>query len=240
MIFEVFTYLGYLAAVTGNILLGTAAVVPPIRELVLTMESAASVDYLSNGRLILGLASGDRPVEYPLFGRDFENRVAAFREQVELLRLWRGGKLPDEIEVLPRLQSHLPLLVAGLEQQAPEWLGKHLDGWLAYPGTPEDHVHRAGLWRNVAGEKPYISFIHLDLAEHPDALMQRHRFGVRIGCNGLIEELHAMHETGVRHIALHFRRNQRPLKKLFMKSPIRCRPISIRIRQWLDSRPVAF
>lgn len=212
-VFEVFTYLGYLAAATERILLGTAAVVLPIREPVLTMKSAASVDYLSNGRLILGVASGDRPVEYPLFGRDFERRGAAFREQIELLRLWRGGKLPDEIEVLPRPQAPLSLLVAGLAQQAPEWVGQHMDGWLAYPGTPEDHVRRVGLWRNVAGDKPYISFIHLDLAEHPDALMQRHRFGVRVGRYGLIEELHAMREAGVQHIGLHFRRNQRPLKE---------------------------
>lgn len=212
-VFEVFTYLGYLAAATERILLGTAAVVLPIREPVLTMKSAASVDYLSNGRLILGVASGDRPVEYPLFGRDFESRGATFREQIELLRLWRGGKLPDEIEVLPRLQAPLSLLVAGLAQQAPEWVGQHMDGWLAYPGTPEDHVRRVGLWRNVAGDKPYISFIHLDLAEHPDALMQRHRFGVRVGRNGLIEELHAMREAGAQHIGLHFRRNQRPLKE---------------------------
>jgi alkanesulfonate monooxygenase SsuD/methylene tetrahydromethanopterin reductase-like flavin-dependent oxidoreductase (luciferase family) len=62
-VFETFSYLGYLAAVTNNILLGTAAVVLPLREPVLTMKSAATVQQLSNGRLLLGAASGNRPVE---------------------------------------------------------------------------------------------------------------------------------------------------------------------------------
>lgn len=212
-VFEVFTYLGYLAGVTERILLGTAAVVLPIREPVLTLKSAASVDRLSNGRLLLGVASGDRPVEYPLFGRDFERRGENFREQIAMLRDWRGTRLPEEIEIVPRPQAPLPLLVAGLAQQRPEWVGANMDGWLAYPGTPEDHVRRVAMWRQVAGDKPYVSFIHLDLAEHPNALMQRHRFGARVGRNGLIAELRAMREAGVQHIGLHFRRNQRPLEE---------------------------
>ena len=212
-VFELFTYLGYLAAATERILIGTAAVVLPIREPILTMKSAASVEYLSNGRLILGVASGDRPVEYPLFGRDFETRGAVFREQVAMLRQWQCTKLPDGVEVLPRPQAPLPLLVAGLAQQAPDWVGQHMDGWLAYPGTPEDHVRRVGMWRKIAGDKPYLSFIHLDLTEDPGALAQRHRFGMRVGRNGLIEELHAMRAAGVQHIGLQFRRNQRPLKE---------------------------
>ncbi|MEC7133027.1 MAG: LLM class flavin-dependent oxidoreductase, partial [Pseudomonadota bacterium] len=66
-VFETFTYLGYLAGITDNILLGTAAVVLPLRQPLLVKKAAATVQQLSNDRLILGVASGDRPVEYPLF-----------------------------------------------------------------------------------------------------------------------------------------------------------------------------
>jgi luciferase-type oxidoreductase len=211
-VFEAFTYLGYLAGITERILLGTAAVVLPIREPVLTLKSAASVDQLSHGRLLLGVASGDRPVEYPLFGRDFERRGEAFREQVAMLRDWGAARLPEGIEIVPKPQAPLPLLVAGLAQQSPAWVGQHMDGWLAYPGTPDDHRQRVALWRQVAGaDKPYISFMHLDLADNPNALLQRQRFGARVGRNGLIAELRAMREAGVQHIGLHFRRNARPL-----------------------------
>lgn len=211
-VFEVFTYLGYLAGITGHILLGTAAVVLPLREPVLTLKAAASVDQLSGGRLLLGVASGDRPVEYPVFGRDFEQRGAAFREQVAMLRDWGTAHLPAGIRLLPRPATRLPLLVAGLAQQSPAWIGEQMDGWLAYPGTPDDHARRAAQWRAVAGEgKPYVSFIHLDLDQDPAMPLQRFRFGARTGRDGLIAELEAMREAGVRHIGLQLRQNRRPL-----------------------------
>lgn len=218
-VFEVFSYLGYLAGVTQNILLGTAAVVLPIREPLLTLKSAATVQRLSGNRLLLGVASGDRPVEYPLFGREFGGRGGNFREQVALLREGPQARLPDGLDVLPRVESPLPLLVAGLAQQTPSWLGEHMDGCLAYPGTPEDHARRVAAWRDVAGDtphtKPYASFIHLDLAENADEPLQRWRFGLRGGRKALIAELHALRAAGVDHIGLHFRRNQRPLDETF-------------------------
>lgn len=214
-VFEVFAYLGYLAGITRDILLGTAAVVLPIREPLLTLKSAATVQALSGDRLLLGVASGDRPVEYPLFGRDFENRGSNFREQVALLRDGARGRLSGGLEVLPRLASPLPLLVAGLAQQTPAWIGEHMDGCLAYPGTPEDHLRRVAAWRAAAGAKPYASFIHLDLAERPDEPMQRWRFGFRGGRDALVDELKALRAAGVDHVGLHFRRNRRPLDETF-------------------------
>ncbi|MDR3098111.1 MAG: LLM class oxidoreductase [Paraburkholderia sp.] len=214
-VFEAFSYLGYLAGITRDILLGTAAVVLPLREPLLTLKSAASIQALSGERLLLGVASGDRPVEYPLFGRDYESRGANFREQIALLKSGAQGYLPPGIEVLPQTRAPLPLFVAGLAQQQPEWLGQHMDGCLAYPGTPADHARRVAAWRAVAGAKPYVSFIHLDLAEDPDEPLQRHRFGASGGRNALIGELEAMRQAGVDHIALHFRRNRRPLDETF-------------------------
>ncbi|MBO9536203.1 TIGR03571 family LLM class oxidoreductase [Herbaspirillum sp.] len=214
-VFEVFSYLGYLAGITRDILLGTAAVVLPIREPLLTLKSAATVQRLSGNRLMLGVASGDRPVEYPLFGRDFAGRGDNFREQVALLRDGAQSSLPSGLEVLPRMENPLPLLVAGLAQQSPAWVGQNMDGCLAYPGTPEDHTRRVAAWRAVAGDKPYASFIHLDLSERADEPMQRWRFGLRGGRQALVAELRALHAAGVDHVGLHFRRNRRPLDETF-------------------------
>jgi len=213
--FEVFSYLGYLAGITSDILLGTAAVVLPIREPLLTLKSAATVQRLSGDRLLLGVASGDRPVEYPLFGRDFAGRGNNFREQVALLRDGAQSTLPDGLKVLPRIGEDLPLLVAGLAQQSPAWVGAHMDGTLAYPGTPEDHARRVAAWRAVAGAKPYATFIHLDLAERPTEPLQRWRFGFRGGRDALAAELAALRAAGVDHVGLHFRRNRRPLDETF-------------------------
>lgn len=214
-VFEVFTYLGYLAGITQDILLGTAAVVLPIREPLLTLKAAVTVQQLSGNRLLMGVASGDRPVEYPLFGRDFPGRGANFRNQVDLLRDHARTHLPEPLDLLPRPSAPLPLLVAGLSQQTPAWIGQHMDGSLAFPGTPEEHARRVAAWRAVAGTKPYASFTHMELDAHPDAPMRRWRFGFTGGRNALITELHAMRAAGVDHIGLHLRRNQRPLAETF-------------------------
>lgn len=175
-VFEVFTYLGFLAGVTHDILLGTAAVVLPLREPVLTLKAAATADQLSNGRLLLGVASGDRPVEYPVFGRAFETRGDAFRSQVEMLRRWKSDTWDEGLQLLPRPTRPLSLLVAGLGQQSMEWVGTHMDGLLAYPRTPEGHRVRTQAWHAAAGPgKPYASFIHIDLLAQAHAPIARHQ-----------------------------------------------------------------
>lgn len=208
-VFEVFAYLGYLAGITRNAMLGTAAVVLPLRQPWLTLKAANSVDQLSDGRLLLGVASGDRPMEYPLFGLNFDGRSEVFRRVVDLIRHNGEGSLHDGAQLVPQPHSAMPLLVAGLAQQTPEWVGQHMDGWLSYPGTPEDHHKRIAMWRQVAGDKPYITFIHLDLEADPEAPLRRFHFGMQTGARGLIAELQTLRDAGAQHVALHLRRSQR-------------------------------
>lgn len=210
-VFEAFSYLGYLSACTNNILLGTAAIVLPLREPWIVKKAAATINELSNNRLILGVASGDRPSEYPIFDVDFNNRSEVFRNSLEILKDTNNSKLKGGLQLLPEFKD-IPIYVAGLAQQNPEWIGANVDGWLAYPGTPQDHENRVKLWRKVAGDKPYISFIHLDLVDDPNAPIIRHHFGVQTGVKGLITELEAMKNIGVDHIGLHFRRNRQPIE----------------------------
>ncbi|MGE8188723.1 TIGR03571 family LLM class oxidoreductase [Pseudomonas sp. NPDC086278] len=213
-VFETFSYLGYLAGITQNIMLGTAAVVLPLRQPWLTLKAANSIDELSNGRLLLGVASGDRPMEYPLFGCDYTTRGASFRSAVELLKSKGVGRLPEGAHLLPQREDPFPLLVAGLGQQSPAWIGEHMDGWLAYPGTAQEHRRRVGLWREVGGDKPYISFVHLDLEADPQSPMKPLRFGGRGGRVALIAELEAMRESGVQHIGLQLRHSERPVAEV--------------------------
>jgi luciferase-type oxidoreductase len=208
-VFETFSYLGYLAGITQNIMLGTAAVVLPLRQPWLTLKAANSVDELSDGRLLLGVASGDRPMEYPLFNVDYNQRGAYFRNAVELLRSQGSGHLPEGAQILPQREQRFPLLVAGLGQQSPNWIGEHMDGWLAYPGTVQEHRRRVGLWREISTDKPYITFLHLDLESDPHSPMKPVRFGGRGGRMALIAELEALREAGVQHVGLHLRHSAR-------------------------------
>ncbi len=79
-VFDPWVYLGHMAAHTTNIALGTASIALPLHHPLHAAKAAASVDQLSNGRLLLGVASGDRPVEFPAFNIDPEKRGKVFRE----------------------------------------------------------------------------------------------------------------------------------------------------------------
>lgn len=212
-LFETMTYLGYLAGQTKQILLGTAAVILPLREPWLVKKAAQTTQVLSNNRLLLGVASGDRPVEFPLFEKPFENRGEVFRKHVDILRGKKDEILDvHNLDVLPKAPNP-PLLVAGLAQQNPEWIGKNMDGWLAYPGPPSDHANRVKLWRNVAGNKPYISFLGINLLEDKNAPIVRQRFDIKTGVYGLIQELNDLRDAGVNHIGLNLWVNERPIKE---------------------------
>ena len=122
-VFDPFVYLGALAAVTDRIALGTASVILPLRHPAHVAKAAASADVLSKGRLILGVASGDRPEEYPAMGQSFEDRGARFRDGFDYVRAVGDprptventlGTLTGGIDLLPRPHGkRLPLLVTG-------------------------------------------------------------------------------------------------------------------------------
>ena len=58
--YDPFTYLGFLAGQTTEIALGAASIALPLHHPVHVAKSAATIDQLSGGRMILGVASGDR------------------------------------------------------------------------------------------------------------------------------------------------------------------------------------
>jgi luciferase-type oxidoreductase len=219
-VYDVFAHLGFLAGITRNVALGTAAVVLPIRHPLMTAKAAASIDALSDGRLILGVASGDRPIEYPLLGIDFDGRGQAFRDAVGYLRAaWQDGGLPVDgqrmpsLDLLPRpTQATIPLIVAGRAQQDEAWLKANMDGRFVYPGNVDQLIAQATDWASATGGmRPFVNAFHLDLIDDPDAPTQPIRFGARTGRKALIEHFRALRRGGVDHMALNLRQSARPL-----------------------------
>lgn len=221
---DVFAHLGFLAGITKNVALGTAAVVLPIRHPMMVAKAAASVDALSQGRLILGVASGDRPVEYPLLGLDFETRGERFREAVDYVRTaWTAGGLPIDrqrrdptLDLLPRpVQSTIPMIAAGRAQQTEDWIAAHMDGRFVYPAPLDRLAAQAEAWRRARGrEGTFITAFHLDLADHPDEPLQPFHFGARAGRNAFLGHLDQLRAIGVDHLAVLMRRSQRPVEEV--------------------------
>ncbi|MCO5961101.1 LLM class oxidoreductase [Sinorhizobium meliloti] len=227
-IYDPFVNLGFLAGITKNVALGTAAIVLPLRHPMMVAKAAASVDRLSGGRLILGLASGDRPVEYPLLGLDFENRGETFRKSLAYMRdAWKDGGLPlgdgrviADYDLLPKpRQRAIPTIIAGNGQQPNDWIAANMDGRFVYPGNLDRLAAQAADFRalrEAAGldRGIFISAFHLDLADEPDEAPTPRRFGARVGRKPFLDHLEQLHAAGVDHLAVLLRPSRRPLPEV--------------------------
>lgn len=228
-VFEPLAYISALSMVTSKITLGTAGIVLPLRDPKLLAKQATTVDHLSNGRLVLGLSSGDRPSEYPLFDIDFDNRGDIFRDafgvyrtitdedypHFQSRRFGRGVGLHDLLPKPPF--GRTPSIAIGRSQQSIEWIAATLDGIIA-PSPPVAQLDAfAGEWhslvRQSCGEqvfKPIGLAGYLDLVEDRDYPLQHMRSGIRTGSKALAEFLHSARDAGVNHAALNPKISSRP------------------------------
>ncbi|AYJ32212.1 TIGR03571 family LLM class oxidoreductase [Corynebacterium xerosis] len=235
-ILDPFTHMAYLAAQTSSIGLATASTVLTLRHPIHVAKQAASVDQLSGGRVALGVATGDRPEEFPAFKRRRADRADDFRHAVDYVRaLWRPGTprttanrwggVDMGIEMLPKPVggSPIPLYVTGHCGQTPEWIAEHGDGWIYYGQDLDTTAKLVRGWRdNVARAcgtddggvdvvKPYITTLTLDLLPDPDAEPKPLRYGFRAGRTFLLRYLERLAGLGVDHVILGLRASRRPV-----------------------------
>ena len=224
-IYDPWVYLGYVAAQTKNISLGTAAIIFSLRHPIDLAKAAFSVDQLSNGRLILGIASGDRLIEYPAYGIDFESRDIRFREAVnEFRQLYNSfpkyeskfGFLNGEVDLLPKPTSKkIPLLITGFSRQNIQWIAQNSDGWLMYPREILLQQPIVNKWNNEVKKtkskfKPFAQSLYIDLVKDPDANFERIHLGYRLGRNKLLKHLKGLKEIGVNHVFFNLKYSKRP------------------------------
>jgi luciferase-type oxidoreductase len=224
--FETFSYLGFLAAHTSSITLATAAVILPLRHPLHTAKAAATIDQLTNGRFILGVASGDRAQEYPAFGKDPVKRGAAFRDAVHVMKDAWAKEFPHiasdwgtmrGVDLIPKATTNtVPLLVTGRSQQDLRWIAEHADGWMSYPRSAEVQREIVAQWRAVSAQVrpdrflPFAQSLYIDLAAEEDENRTPIHLGWRLGRYALRELLHELAQIGVNHVALNLKYCRRP------------------------------
>ena len=145
--------LGYLAARTDRMLLGSGVVQVGTRSPVVVAQTAITLSNLSNGRFLLGLgASGPQVIE-GLHGVSFRRPLSRVRETVDIVRqVFAGGKisysgkefqipLPGGEAVPMRLstqpQHAIPIYLASLSPAMLRLTGEIADGWLGTSFVPE-------------------------------------------------------------------------------------------------------
>jgi alkanesulfonate monooxygenase SsuD/methylene tetrahydromethanopterin reductase-like flavin-dependent oxidoreductase (luciferase family) len=98
---DALTTLAYLAAITDRVRLGTAVLLPALRQPVVLAQQIANVDQISRGRLVLGVGVGwslpSAELEWAACGMDHRTRARALEEQIEVWRaLWSGDPVSLE------------------------------------------------------------------------------------------------------------------------------------------------
>ncbi len=150
---EPFSTLAYLAAHTSRIRIGTGVCVLPQRNPVYTAKEAANVDWLSGGRLNLGIGVGWLAEEYGALGASFARRGARCRSYVEVMkRLWCDAvsEYEDDHYRLPACRfypkpvqkPHPPIIFGGNSDAALKRAADLGQGWYALGLNPEQLAPR--------------------------------------------------------------------------------------------------
>jgi len=225
-IFDPWVYLGFIAAQTSTIALGTASIAIPLRHPLHTAKAAASVDQLSDGRLLLGVASGDRPVEFPAFDVDPDKRGEIFREHLDIMRRaqrtsfeplqWSRGLLANADLIPKPTTTEIPFFVTGNSRQSVEWIARESCGWMNYPRPPQAQQLIVDTWRQaVSAEvgdvyKPFLQSLYIDLDAQPSMLPSPIHLGFKLGRDYLLKLLEALEAIGVDHVILNLKYGRRP------------------------------
>jgi luciferase-type oxidoreductase len=227
-LFDPIAYAGYLAAATRRIAIGTAGIVMPLRDPLAIAKQATTLDHLTDNRFILGFSSGDRPVEYPTFGIDFDSRAERFRDAYALIRAVTEqdfprhrtahfGTLNGNRDMVPKpVLGRLPIIAVGRAGQSVEWLGENMDGWIWHQSDFNRLGDVIARWNDAVPNdafKPYGYGTFFDLDRDPDAPLRPVR-GLSIGRRALIELWKRQRDLGVNHVALNLKMSRRPAAEL--------------------------
>jgi probable F420-dependent oxidoreductase len=152
--YEPLTVLAYAAACTTRLRLGTTVIILPYRNPVVTAKVLSTLDVLSDGRVIAGMAVGWTEDEFRALGVPFNERGALSDEYLAAFKvLWtqekpafHGQHVRFEniaFEPKPVQKPHIPIWIGGNSKRAIRRAVAHGDGW--HPTRPLVDDVRAGM-----------------------------------------------------------------------------------------------
>ena len=138
--YEPLTILSYVAATTKSILLGTSVLVLPYHNPINLAKTAATLDVLSGGRLVLGVGVGAIENEMEAMGSPFAERGAVTDEAIAIMKeLWTQedpefqGRFHSfsgmKFSPKPLQKPHIPFLIGGASRAAIRRAARVGNGW---------------------------------------------------------------------------------------------------------------
>ncbi len=187
-IHEALLMLTAIAARTSTIKLGTGVLKLPMRNPVIAAKELATLDHISDGRLVVGAAVGWYKREFDSLGIDFSKRGRLMEESLEIItRLWTEPKVDAQYSqynlrgaVLypkPVQQPRPPILIGGYVDAVLKRAATKGDGWLTTHYTPESFRKSWARVRNFAEEA----------GRNPNELTSTNQLPVRIGARAKVE-----------------------------------------------------
>ena len=181
--YDSLTSLAAAAAVTERIRLTTDILISPMRQTAHLAKQAATIDHLSGGRLVLGIAVGGREDDYVLSEVDFHKRGAIMdRQLAELTSLWNRAANEGDFGPRPADGDRPALMIGGTADVAFRRAAKYADGWTLGGGTPDAFRAGAAKLRDAwsaerrAGEPRTMALFYFALGENAEA-DARHSLG---------------------------------------------------------------
>jgi probable F420-dependent oxidoreductase len=182
--------LTYAAAVTTTIGLGVSVSVLPVRNPIHVAHQMATLDYVSNGRAILGVGLG-RDHHYTEFQIPTERRVRRLKEGIELIKaLWTEPKVTYRgdfytfegatMTLKPVQKPHPPIWLGGDHPDAVSRAAIIADGWMGSGGSSTATFSRCVPILKAALEKagrdpatfPISKRVFMSVHERPEAARQ--------------------------------------------------------------------
>ena len=162
-VFDSLSLLSHLAAHTSRVQLGIGVLVLPLRNPVELAKVTVTIDHLSGGRLILGVAAGWYRKEFDAAGVPFGRRGRVLERNLDILyKFWTKQEVSGEADsmvfrravMLPKpLQSPAPtVLMGGYVDKVLRRVATKSDGWLTYFYKPADFVESWTKVRRYAEE----------------------------------------------------------------------------------------
>ena len=173
-----FVALSFAAAATSRLRLQTNVLVLPYRNPFLVAKAAATLDVLSGGRVILGVAAGYLKSEFAALGADFDARNDVADEALRAMKLaWvqdgvqlagRGfGARGNTMLPRPVQKPHPPLWVGGNSRRAIRRAVELGDGWIPFPTQSHSAPHlRTAAMETLADLEERLAY----LRAHADAV----------------------------------------------------------------------
>lgn len=162
-IMEPIATLAYVAALTSGIKIATSVIVVPYRNAIHLAKELATLDRLSSGRVVAGVASGWLEAEFRALGVSFEDRGAYTDEAIALMRAMWSAAVPDfhgkffnlsGMRFGPRpAAGTIPIWVGGISRRAIRRAVELGDGWHGTRMNPDQVAERIGWIRELAARR---------------------------------------------------------------------------------------